>query len=117
MEDLYIELDQPRRLRINLKSSKVLSRLCESGLIDIDRKLRSLDIDTLERVLYVAMLEDEPALTLNLTTKRVESYFDREKTLTPLVTAALQALEASGIFNSKTETAPGNGKATTTPTQ
>ena len=113
MDDMYVEFDKARRLRLTLKGAKTLSRLCDGrGLIVINQKLAEFDIDTLERVLFAAMVDDEPTLTLNLTGKRVADYFAREHSLVPLFTAAVKTIDASGLFNQPTEP-EGNGTAAT----
>lgn len=115
MEDLYVDFDQPRRLFIGLQAAKALSRVSDGhGLIYINNKLNEFDVPTLEAVLWAAMSKDEPSLTLSLVAKRVETYFEREKTLFPLFMAAGKAINDSGMFNQpKEETVAGNPKTAT----
>ena len=113
-EPITVDLDQPRNLTLTLKGAKALDRACgQIGLFTVNRNLGAFNIETLERVLWACMLEDEPTLTLALTAKRVETYQKKNKTLAPLFVAAAEALDASGLFNPLTEEPSGNGMAAT----
>jgi hypothetical protein len=112
-EDLYVELDQTRRLKIGLKEAKALSRVCGGGLVKVIDKLNEFDIETLEKVLWAATSGDDPTVTLSLTGKRVEAYFEREKTLRPLFMLAAKAIDESGMFDQPKEATVGNATAAT----
>ena len=66
-EDLYVELDQQRKLNIGLKEAKALSRVCGAGLVKVIDKLNEFDIETLEKVIWAATSGDDPSVTLALT--------------------------------------------------
>lgn len=111
MKDIFVELDQSRRLFIGIKEAKALSSVCGAGLYAVNRKLAEFDIATLERVLWAAMSRDEPSVTINLAAKRLETYFEREGTIQPLFLLAAEVMEASGMFNPAKDPAEGNEKA------
>ena len=111
MEDIFVDLDQKRRLFIGIKEAKALSKVCGGGLYAVNRKLAEFDIETLERVLWAALSRDEPSVTINLTAKRVEAYYEREGTLSPLFVLAGEAISASGMFNPLKEPTEGNETA------
>ena len=112
-EDLYVELDQQRKLHIGIKEAKALSRVCGVGLVKVIDKLNEFDIETLEKVLWAATSGDDPSVTLQLTAKRVDTYFQREKTLRPLFVAAAKAIDQSGMFDQPKEATVGNETAAT----
>lgn len=116
-EYVNVELDDTRRLLIDLKAAKALDRVCgEVGLITINRQIQSFNIPTLERVLWAALLHEEPTLTISLVGKRVERYYEVNGTLAPLFMVAAEALDKSGLFNLKSEEPEGNAPKTATTT-
>lgn len=102
-----VEFDQPRRLLIDLRASKALDRaMGEVGIAEVLAKLRALNFSTLERTLWAGLLHEEPTLTVNLVAKRLEHYEKSGKSMVPLFSAAIAAVNESELF--KTEELEGN---------
>jgi hypothetical protein len=109
-ESVDVDFDKPRRLFFNLRALKALDRVMgEVGISTCMAKLRALNFETLERVLWAGLLHEEPNLTISLVSKRLEAFTDEGRSTDELFVAAHDALNASKVFGGK-DTAQGNAQ-------
>jgi hypothetical protein len=100
MSYVNVEFDQPRRLLIDFRAAKQLDRVCgEIGLLRVNELLTSFNIPTLEKVLWAGLLHEEATLSINTVSKRLERYANTHGSLVELFTAAIKAINDSGLFS------------------
>jgi hypothetical protein len=98
-ETVEITLDQTRQLYFDLRALKALDRqMGEVGIAIVLERLRALNFSTLDRVIWAGLLHDEPTLTLNLVSKRIEKYVEEGGSTGPLFEAAYRAVDGSRVF-------------------
>jgi hypothetical protein len=111
VDPVEIQFDQPRRLYFNLKALRALDRVM--GEIGIQKSLElihALNFTTLERAMWAGLLHEEPNLTVNIVSKRLEKFVDSGGDVGDLFAAAYRAINESRVFGkpSKPEDEPGN---------
>lgn len=110
-ESVDVDFDKPRRLYFNLRAMKALDRVMgEVGISVCMGKLRALNFETLERVLWAGLLHEEPNLTIALVTKRLFAVEAEGRSLDALFVAAHEALNASKVFGGKDAAQQGNAQ-------
>lgn len=105
-----LEFDRQRNLHFNLGSIRDLERAGGKPLAAILHDLFNLGIDCLATTLYHGLKHEDATLNAALLLKMLEKHIEEDKSLSPLFTAAIQALEETGVLRTPEDIARGKSK-------
>jgi hypothetical protein len=110
VDPVEIQFDQSRRLYFDLKALRALDRVMgEVGIQPTLELLRAVNFTTLERALWAGLIHDEPTLTVNLVSKRLESFVEAGGDVGELFALAYKAVNECRVFVRKSAgDIPGN---------
>lgn len=112
---VQVELDKTRELKFDLRAIKDLeSAMGGVPLGTIVNQLSMVGVTAITTALWAGLKHEDKALTINLTTKYLQTYIDSGKSLHKLARALNQAIDDTGLFTRSDEEEPEGNALTAT---
>jgi hypothetical protein len=113
---VQLELDKTRTLKFDLKAIKDLeAAMGGKTLDDVIRDVLNGGITAIVVALWAGLKHEDQTLSINLTTKILQTYIDEKKNVRKLGRALGEAFMETGLLKSADEEPEGNGQTAQAP--